>query len=256
MKPYFSYWSPGYKKIDSQTIDLIKLSTFFAKKHYGQIHLITDSKGYNRLKDVCNWDSISKDLDTLPVDYSEVWSLGKIKTFEIASRRKEQFIHLDFDVILWKKLPKFIEEADIFCQSREGHVTEWDCVNRLYELENRGYIENHIKPYISPNCGIIGGKNFEFINQYSMSALNMVFNKKNEWFWKFYKGYHFEKAVLAEQYYLAICAEYFEKDIVYLLNDGSDKECEQIGYTHLLGAKNDPLTAYKIKEALDKLNIK
>lgn len=255
MKAYFSYWSEGYRTPNDFILDLTKLSAYFAKKAYGEAHLITDSKSYSVFKNIFNWDSISKDLDVLPVEYKEIWSLGKIKAFEIASQKKEHFVHIDSDVILWEKLPKFIEDADIFCQSREGHVTEWPSVNKIYSLPNKYYIKDKIKPYISPNCGIFGGKDWNFINKYSSTALKLVFDKKNKDFWINEQTHHFEKAVLAEQYYLAICAEIFKKDIVYLLETGSDEECQEKKYTHLLGAKNDPIMPYKIKEAVKKIGL-
>lgn len=254
MKAYYSYWSKGYRDTPDQFfIDMTKLSTYFSKKYYGEIHLVTDSISYDCLKDITKWDSISKDLDILPKEYSHVWSLGKILTYKIACKRKHHFIHIDSDVIIWERLPKFIDQADIFCQSREGHVSEWESVNCLYQLSKKYHINNQIKPYISPNCGIIGGKDLGFIEEYSSTSIDMVLDKKNKWFWGENIGHHFERAVLAEQYYLAICAEKFNKHITYLLLNGSDEECQEKKYTHLLGAKQDPLTHYKIKEALKKI---
>lgn len=256
MKAYYSYWSKGYRnKPDEFYLNMTKLSCHFAKKHYGNIHLVTDSASVDYFRSLTQWDSITTELDLLPVKYSHVWSMGKITAFKIAASRGHHFIHIDSDVILWKKPPEFIENADIFCQSREGHITEWPSTNCLYELKNKYYIDNQIKPYISPNCGIFGGKDLEFIYKYASSSLNLVLDKENEWFWGENIGYHFERAVLAEQYYLAVCAERFNKYITYLLLDGSDKECEEKGYTHLLQAKNDPVTKYKIKLALEKLGL-
>lgn len=256
MKAYYSYWSKGYrKKPDEFYLNMTKLSAYFAKKNYKEIHLITDSESYEDFNKIVKWDSISTDLDILPEKYSHVWSLGKILCFKIAAERNDHFIHIDSDVIIWERLPDFIDKADIFCQSREGHVSEWKSINSLYSLKNKYYISNEIKPYISPNCGIIGGKDLEFIYKYASTALNLVLDKENADFWIKDNLNHFEKAVLAEQYYLAICAEKFNKYITYLLLDGSEEECKHKKYTHLLGAKNDPLTHYKIKEALSKLEM-
>jgi len=257
MKAYYSYWAKGYRsKVDQFYLDMNKLSAYFAKKNYGEIHLVTDSASYESFKNIADWTSITKDLDILPEKYSHVWSLGKLLTFKIAAERGHHFIHIDADVIVWEKLPDFIDKADIFCQSREGHVSEWSSINCLYQLKNKYNILNEIKPYISPNCGIIGGKDLDFIKNYADTSIKLVTDPENEWFWGNNYGQHFERAVLAEQYYLAICAERFNKYITYLLLDGSEEECIKKKYTHLLGAKNDPLTAYKIKEALNKLNIK
>lgn len=256
MKAYYSYWSKGYRsKVDDFYLNMNKLSAHFAKKNYGEIHLVTDSEAVNDLKNIANWNSISTELDSLPEKYSHVWSLGKLLTFKIAAERKHHFIHIDADVIIWEKLPDFIDKADIFCQSREGHVSEWQVINCLYQLKNKYNILNEIKPYISPNCGIIGGKDLDFIKDYASTSIKMVTDSENEWFWANNHGQHFEKAVLAEQYYLAICAERFNKYITYLLLDGSEEECVQKKYTHLLGAKNDPLMKFKIKEALKKISI-
>ena len=147
MKAYYSYWAKGYRsKVDQFYLDMNKLSAHFAKKNYGEIHLITDSESVDSFKDIANWNSISTELDSLPEKYSHVWSLGKLLTFKIAAERGHHFIHIDADVIVWEKLPNFIDKADIFCQSREGHVSEWPSINCLYQLKNK-YNINIIKEY-------------------------------------------------------------------------------------------------------------
>ena len=86
MKAYYSYWSKGYiSQVDDFYLDMSKLSAFYAKKNYGEIHLVTDSVSVDSLKNIADWTSISTELDSLPKEYSHVWSLGKILTFKIAA---------------------------------------------------------------------------------------------------------------------------------------------------------------------------
>lgn len=256
MKVYYSYWSQGYwNDVNDFTLDMFKLSTHFSKKHYNEVHLITDSNGIKHLKNIFDWTSISTELDIIPNGYESVWSLGKLLAYKIAAKKGKPFVHVDSDVILWGKLPGFIEKADVFSQSREGHITEWNSTHEMYNLPDKYYIKNAPKPFISPNCGIFGGNDLDFIYKYANTAYKLVTAKENEYFWKGHVGHHFEKPVLAEQYYLAICAEVLGKDIEYLLEYGTEEECEKYQYTHFLGAKSDPNLKYKLKEALRKLKL-
>ena len=66
MKFYMSYWSGGYQQIpQSYIIDYHRLSAHYLKKHYGEVHLITDSVGKDSLEDV-GYTTISTELDSLP----------------------------------------------------------------------------------------------------------------------------------------------------------------------------------------------
>lgn len=45
LKPYISYWSGGYKKKPNDSvINLHKLCVFYLKKHFKEVHFITDSE--------------------------------------------------------------------------------------------------------------------------------------------------------------------------------------------------------------------
>ena len=78
--PYMSYWSGGYQNIPSELIiNLHKLSSYFLRNFFGEVHFITDSKSIEYFKNI-PWSSISTELDEINPEYGKVWSISKLYT--------------------------------------------------------------------------------------------------------------------------------------------------------------------------------
>ena len=259
MKVYLSYSNRGYKGAPSQnTINLHKLCLYHLKKHYKEIYFLTDSSSKPFFKDL-PWTGISTDLDCVPKDYPDVWSLSKIMAYDIISKKGDPFLHLDDDVILWKPLPEEIVNSDVFVQCPE--IIE----NHKYEINK--FIENC--PYksifistgflrTSYNLGIFGGKDLDFISEYAKTSLDFIFNENNNYFWKEYKGYkeYWCKAVLAEQYFFTAFSIYKNKKISCLFSNWpSEQQCADKGYSHLMQVKNHPYMIEKIKILTNDINF-
>ena len=196
MVPYMSYWCGGYRKQPSEMILLMhKIACYFAKQHYGECHLITDNKGSDYFKN-CNYSSIItlKEFDDFPKEYDgQPWSYGKIVAYKYLASKKIHFLHLDYDVFLFKRLPEFIEKAKVFAQSEEPNAIYYYEVDKFLKLCNNPYLIKKAKPTNAANCGIFGGSDFDFIYKYASSSIEMILDKDNKKAWTdfniYYKNY-------------------------------------------------------------------
>jgi hypothetical protein len=243
MKAYLSFSRLGYQGMpDQDLINLHKIAAFYAKKHFKEVHFVTDTKSLVFFKDI-PWSSVSTILDDVPDTHLDVWSLSKLYAFRYIASKKDPFIHIDYDVILWKQLPKRIIDAEVFVQCPE------DIIDHVYEIDkfiaycpNKSLLKDNF-PEFSYNMGIFGGNNAYFISKYSEAAINFVLDKNNSLFWQKYQKYSKKwcKAVLAEQYFLAGAARYYNQNITNLFPSWPTEEmASQVGYTHLMGSKGRP----------------
>ena len=259
MKAYISFSSLGYQKEPSEFIvNLHKICAFYARKNFGEIHLITDTLSLQYFKNI-KWDSVSTFLDDVPKDYPQVWSLSKLYAFNHIAQKKEPFIHIDYDVIIWTKLKDSFLNSEVFVQSPE------DILGHVYEIEkfivncpNRHLLKSTM-PGFSYNMGIFGGTNTDFIAKYSKEAIDFVLDRQNAFFWKKYDKYSkgWCKAVLAEQYFLTGAAEYYNQKVTPLFPKWPTEEMAAVaGYTHLMQAKNQSNTKIKLQMLLDLIEKK
>jgi hypothetical protein len=142
MKPYLSCWSYGYHGKDDDFIkDLYKLSAHLLLVNYGEVHLVTDKEGKERLKNI-PFTSINTSLEILPKNLKVLWSLGKVLAYKIISEKGEPFFHIDNDVFLFKKLPEEILNKEVITQHKEEDAHYFYEVNSFTEnIPNKFYLE-------------------------------------------------------------------------------------------------------------------
>jgi hypothetical protein len=210
---------------------MANLSFILAKRQYESVNLIGDKKGIEILKHL-EWSSISDELEELPEGYEEVWSLSKLKAYNIIAQKGEPFFHIDFDFFLLKKLSDEIKNAQVVFQNIETNINidlkyNTDAFNKEVKYQPLSYNATNISTNprsIAYNCGIVGGRDVEFIKLYSDLAIECVLSEENKSFWQ--REYHdlkkqypnfesYSKAVLAEQYYAALVAG-FNRPINYI----------------------------------------
>ncbi len=254
MIPFLSYWGFGYRREPSKyLLDLHKVCVSLCKKHYGKVYLITDERCVQFFKGI-GFDEIIvlSELSDIPRDYGGTWSLGKLMAYRYLAQQKVHFLHLDYDVFLFKKLPDFIEDAGVFAQNIEKNGFKHYGV----AVMKRGV---KVEPPISKGCripraynlGIFGGRDFEFIFQYASSSIDMVLHPENREFWTRagwppdeFKA--MQNATTAEQWFLSCCAEKLKKNVTVLFdsvdrqNCPFEKDAREKGYTHLWGLKDSP----------------
>ena len=211
-KFYISYWSIANKNINKNLNDkkikkYVDKCFFLLSRFYKDINLITDSKGEKLLKNN-NWNSISTILDLVPKEYKDVWSLGKL--YAINSMCQNNFIHIDYDFFIYKKIQDDVLNCKILTQSLEP-LEQGYIVNTYNKLCKNKYYGT--KPCsFSYNCGIVGGNDYEFFKKYTDTAIQLVLDNQNKDFWlKKIPAVYWSKAALAEQYYFALCLNYFNK---------------------------------------------
>lgn len=264
MDIYYSHWSGGRKngwKSDEvknipPLFSIMEKSVFLVKKIYpeSKIFLITDKNGLELAqKSKIKFNQIYDILEDLPKEYYETWSLGKLKAYNWIAKKKQKFIHIDHDVFITDKLPKYLLNSSIFAQSED---TDRRDISRPYIPYNINVFKNKIKNFYivkdhnfmyTYNCGIFGGTNFNLIEEYSSSAINMVLDKENEDFFltpsESQSLYYSDKACIAEQYYLAgfchnkgIYLETLVKDYnSWQIEYHRDFILEKYNYIHLIG---------------------
>ena len=247
MKIYMSFWSQAYRNKE-KTIDLIKTITNFNVKNinkiYDGVHFITDKRGAEIFKDI-PWASVDESLEKVPIKYSQVWSLGKLYAYYKISKKREHFLHIDYDFLIFDRLPNFIENADIVFQSKEFTEILHYHTEIFHEKCIRKYLASEFNPErMAYNCGIIGGKDTLFFEGYSTSAIELVEDpiNANLWLedWKSQKLECFTKAVLAEQYYANLALQHYNLCPtllwnVYGYNPADKKYFETTNCIHLYG---------------------
>lgn len=258
-----SYWSGGYLKTPNEfTLNLHKICAFYLKKHFGEVHFFTDSYSLPFFKDI-EFSSIKIEFDDLPKAYGEVWSLNKLYAYKIISQKGIPFVHVDYDVILWKDFEDRIKKAGIFAQCIEENSKIFYKVEQFKRNCPNLHLMTKASPEHGINVGVIGGNDLEFLYNYSNSALELILDDKNKNFWLHYNGFSksWHKAVISEQYYLAVCSEVFNKKIEMIFPDGWPKEpkdekiIKEKGYTHCMGLKYDLVFQERIKSLVEKLDL-
>jgi len=273
---YISFWGFSISDKDNLSqkvkdiLDMTVVAFSYAKRNHKNIYLVTDSKS-KQLFDHIPFTKIYTDLDSLyDIDkrYQKYWSLGKIKTIQLACKAKKPFVQIDYDVFIQNTLPSRLENAAVFCQSPEpvSHTFAYN-LNMFYDIYGYlGAASNRTE--ISYNCGIVGGNDLSFLKKYADSVFEFVMhidnqkaldlnfsNKENAASYSYYifEQYNiipdeipsFQLAIWAEQYYLACMLKQEKIDVELLFNtwDPNDyvniKTANECGYVHLLESKND-----------------
>lgn len=171
-----SYWSKSYQsnQLDfgwydkayhymSWTLSCLKLSQF-----YTHVKLVTDSQGAEILVGKLNlpYTSVSCELDGLNNCDEKLWTLGKLRAYEL---QDEPFIHVDGDVFIWNKFPVELENSPLIAQNEEINFP-YNC-SAMEALINSGFVFpkgiSPIQPISESNAGILGGRNIDFFKYYA-----------------------------------------------------------------------------------------
>lgn len=252
MKFYMSYWSGGYQNKPSEyVIDLHKLSAHLILKNYGEVHMITDSNSIDSFKDI-KFTTITTDLDSLP-QHNYNWALGKIQAYRIIAEKNQPFLHLDYDVFIWKKLPEDFLKNEVFAQEKENDIKLYNIEQLRINIKNNYILNfNFNKAY---NMGIFGGNNTEFIKKYAESSYNFSTDEENKIAFQYQNNSCFHcVAVTCEQYYLHQASKYWNIPVSVLFNSYLSTNTNKC-YTHLIGYKNDPSTKAKVYKKLKSFKL-
>lgn len=169
MKIVFTYWSQG--KLDSNSFfkELAAVSNFFAQKHGYETVLYTDDLGESLLYKI-NYNNIIRlpdyYLNKFPKD---IWNMGKLLTTSLI---KEPFIHLDFDLLLYKPIQKEILNKDIVFFHEEIWMDKMLCDTSFVIKKHPKNLKH--KSFRSYNCAMFGGQNYELFNTAAKEICDFV----------------------------------------------------------------------------------
>ena len=214
-------------------LSTIVLSILQTKKLYkdSTIEFIGDRASielFNKLN--LPFDVIKDDLETIKSYPKDFWALGKIKAYQLQT---ENFIHLDTDVILRKKLDDF---DNLLFQNKEKDNVEKNWFSDMYSkqlevINNKGYkVKSWGKANYAVNSGIYGCKNLEFNVDYTTQVFDFINKNKN---------------LLLQQYNVKEYAVVFEQYLFSsLIEDRKIEEIEKLN-ERLTKATNLKLKALK-----------
>jgi hypothetical protein len=255
MKIYHSFWEHGWNTFDEKVYNMHKLSAMLALKNYGNITLITTKKGLDLLSGIpyTNIELFEEDVDKT---FKDTWSISKMYAYKQIAKKNEPFLHIDYDVFLFKRLPDWFEKSNICYQHIEEskHISYYYKFDTFFEFCKNTYLSDKSLRF-AYNLGVFGGNDIESINFYLNEAFKLYFDKENlESFWlKTGLGlYHGTKTTLLEQWYLACCLKKINVIPTPLFenNDKINIDAVDLGYCHVWGAKNINEVHEKIKNKI------
>ena len=253
MKIYHSFWDKGYRNIDENLYNMHKLSVLTALKSHGNIHLITTSRGWQFLGDL-PYTSIQLFDSEIPEKYNRIWGISKLYAYKQINKKNEPFLHIDYDVFLFKTLPDEILNGGVICQNIEDEkmVSSSYEINKFQNNCKNKYIYNKDVNY-AYNTGIFGGNDNKVIDFYLDEAFKILFDNENQDYWlspDLYDNYWIYTSMI-EQFWLSQCLNHlnFKPTLLFdtFLPENISKE---LGYTHLMAAKNDIYIQDKIKNKI------
>lgn len=242
---YASYWTMGRSQpLSDHLRNLHRLSAHYARKHYGNITMLTDSAGAVELSGV-GYDAVEVVLDEADCSYARVWSLGKLHAYKHLAEQGRPFLHLDYDVILHKPLPARLTDAAVFTQNVE-RVSDSDPfsygISTFSALCPSPQVPVDFQwPTYAWNMGVFGGHDCSFIASYADRALALVYAPENKNFWLHDNSlpHCWSYATIPEQYYLQVECHVAGMGMEPLFDGWPlHEEARATGYTHLMSSKN------------------
>ena len=256
-KPFRAYYKSSWLSEKHHLLAWV-LSVETARQHYPKTSLFTDDDGARVLVDHLGlpFADVSTELEGLPDVGYEWFNLGKLYTYRA---QREPFVHIDYDVFLWKPLPSWVTASPLFAQN-----PEWLPPLNFYHPEActeavraaQGWLPDEWDSYLAAggsvavNCGVLGGQDTGFLTYYADLAIRIIEHPRNQAAWAVLSA-NTGVAILIEQYFLGACIEHHRNrpgsaykhiQMAYLFptfEDALDPErATSLGYTHLInGAK-------------------
>jgi hypothetical protein len=260
MKFVFSNWSNtlGHK---TSSIKLAKISNFLIQDQGFQTVLFADKSSIDYFKDI-PYNEIheikSHEMENIP---KCLWSMSKLVAI---SKINEPFLHIDFDLFLFK-LNKPCLEKDIICLHTEFYMEK--AMERLQKIMKIQAEQTLGFRYISYNCGIVGGRNFEFFKKASKEILEYISENKSHIDEIYSKNLDNKSItiqiipVLVEQVWMFQLFKFYNQKFDTYLESGSvstyeaSMEMYEKGLIHFQHAKTFKNCDYLLDEFIKQFNI-
>jgi hypothetical protein len=176
----FGWLSPQYH-VMAWTLSCLKL-----KEHYDDLHLYTDTNGYDILINYLKlpYKNVNVCYDAINDYHTNLWALPKIMTY---AKQDRPFIHVDGDVFVWERFNNELESAGLITQNKENGTAYYKGLMNAVK-QDLIHIPDFLKTELdnevigSYNAGILGGADLAFFKRYADEALNLVnanYNKES-----------------------------------------------------------------------------
>lgn len=260
MKVIHTFWTAAYDRgrwgkssTWKEDVWCFALSLHFAKEKFGEIHLVTDSEGMERLGDL-PYTTMSTYLDVIHDVNASYWTAGKVMGMASVGA---PVLHLDGDVfLLGERVAATLNgEWDIVVQHKEQGA-HWESTYPpvLKWLRSRG-VEGGFDIGYAYNHGIIGVRDPELLRDYA----DAFFTSIGEWGKRFHTFPHSrDPNIIVEQSLLAKMCEDRGLKPVEILGEREVKElgvemaAERVGYVHLWGnSKYEPRWQEMVRRRLE-----
>jgi len=148
------------KKKFSYTMYICALSLAYAHRSGYKVHMHTDSRGYDLLKNY-GYDKLEKTLDSIPASVpTDMFAAGKF--YAMRAEGVLNKVHIDTDVFIKKPcLDRFYEDISIDAICQQEEPLEWsEHSDKIYHMHILGY-PSATRPNWrgSMNTGVIGFNN-------------------------------------------------------------------------------------------------
>jgi hypothetical protein len=231
-------------------LDCLHLSVIFSKKWFKEVVMVTDLEGKKIIeKAKIPFDSITTELEDIKVRPRH-WAFGKLVACKIQSK---PFMHLDNDVIWFKKPPMRVLRAKACFQNFEAN----DQYHAFYRPQCKEATKDkldigirydiEIGETIAVNCGIMAFNEIGFLQELYDKALKFIdwHDTKNFPMWDLssivFEQMHLYQILLKRNIMPDVLATFFVDDNL----------AAELGYTHLISnSKRDEEIEKKVKERL------
>lgn len=244
MKIVYTYYPVLNKQITESEIYSLTLSVLWIKKFYKNVFLYTDKKTKKLINELkIPFDVI--DTDILNEVNTKTFSIPKLLVY---SNQNEPFLHLDNDLILYKKF-NFDNDNKIIFSFNEG-LSEINSYTKYHNQFFKTYVNSldkifnnlddnflkHISLSEVGNMSVFGGINYKIIQTASDYCLDIY--KKNKEF--FDEDYY--RACIIEQLFIPAAIKMFLNSKDYIL----DQTPFKFLYNKTKVVRNDNNSGYPI----------
>jgi hypothetical protein len=233
------------------TFEMAKLSNFLVQNHGYKTCFYGDRKSlefFSNIKFNEFFELKDERLNFIP---HQIWSVGKL--FSILNVN-EPFIHMDYDIFLFKNFDKNFLNNEVLYYHNEFHLDsllkEYQSFFQFQPVNTKFFISR------SYNCGLLGGKNFKILQRICEEIINFIVDnqevirkkldsKKNLSFASFLPP------VLIEQVWIFQLLKYYKQEFTPYLNQTKNlkiinKESYAKNICHLQGWKSNDLVSKNI----------
>jgi hypothetical protein len=231
----------------------LAISVLTSKKQFNEIEFITDDDGARVLQKLHLPINIKSTLNHIPKEEYGFWALGKIEAYK---QQDKPFIHMDYDSMLWKPLPDWVHNSELFVQNTEDkawfHSAYQPEINHANKVLKQ-FPVNWNKTKEAYCTGIFGGNNIDFIQYYCEESLKFIRSEQNKRGWNSIqnKGSY---CIIFEQYLLACLADEKNINVTFFDKHLNKQRLADLGYTHIWGAKKSAYLEKQLRDNLKKLD--